>query len=80
MAPSSIWVNGYVTITVINIQGCTDEAACNYEAAAIEGRFLGLPAVAVSLCTAAEDEVYYETAAKVTEIIIQSYFSNNRKY
>lgn len=40
-------------------------------AAAIEGRFLGLPAVAVSLCMAAEDEVYYETAAQVTELIIQ---------
>jgi 5'/3'-nucleotidase len=34
-------------------------------AAAIEGRFLGLPAVAISLCTAPDAESHFETAARV---------------
>ncbi|KAF7772095.1 5'-nucleotidase [Pseudoalteromonas citrea] len=38
-------------------------------AAAIEGRHMGLPAIAVSLCS--KDEVHYETAAHVTVEIIK---------
>jgi 5'-nucleotidase len=34
-------------------------------AAAIEGRFLGLPTIAISLCTAPDAEAHFETAAAV---------------
>jgi 5'-nucleotidase len=34
-------------------------------AAAIEGRFLGLPAIAVSLCTGAHSGQHFDTAARV---------------
>ncbi len=39
-------------------------------AAAIEGRFLGLPAVAISLCTAPDEEAHFETAAQVARQIV----------
>lgn len=38
-------------------------------AAAMEGRFLGLPAIAISLV--GEDTRYYETAGKVAQILVQ---------
>lgn len=44
-------------------------------AAAMEGRFLGLPAIAVSLCSS-EQGGYYETAAEVTKIIIKRILEN----
>ncbi len=40
-------------------------------AAAIEGRFLGLPAVAVSLCTAPDEEAHFETAAQVARQLVE---------
>ena len=43
-------------------------------AAAMEGRFLGLPALAVSL--AGEKHLHFETAAKVTKILIQRILSD----
>lgn len=39
-------------------------------AAAIEGRFLGLPTVAVSLCTAPGSGQHYDTAARVARQIV----------
>ena len=39
-------------------------------AAAIEGRFLGLPAVAISLCTAPDAEAHFETAARVARQLV----------
>jgi 5'-nucleotidase len=39
-------------------------------AAAIEGRFLGLPAVAISLCTAPGEEAHFETAAQVARQLV----------
>jgi 5'-nucleotidase len=39
-------------------------------AAAIEGRFLGLPAVAISLCTAPGEESHFETAAQVARDLV----------
>ena len=39
-------------------------------AAAIEGRFLGLPAVAISLCTAPDAEAHFETAAQVARQLV----------
>lgn len=41
-------------------------------AAAIEGRFLGYPAVAVSLVKRKQDYHYYETAAKVAQYIVRN--------
>jgi 5'-nucleotidase len=40
-------------------------------AAAIEGRFLGLPTIAVSLCTEPESGRHFETGARVAERIIR---------
>ena len=40
-------------------------------AAAIEGRFLGLPAVAVSLCTKPDGPRHFETAARVAQRIVR---------
>jgi 5'-nucleotidase len=39
-------------------------------AAAIEGRFLGLPAVAISLCTTPDAEAHFETAAEVARQLV----------
>ncbi|MGH8200762.1 MAG: 5'/3'-nucleotidase SurE [Steroidobacteraceae bacterium] len=39
-------------------------------AAAIEGRFLGLPTVAISLCTAPDAEAHFETAAQVARQLV----------
>ena len=39
-------------------------------AAAIEGRFLGLPTLAVSLCTTPERDGYYDTAARVARALV----------
>lgn len=39
-------------------------------AAAIEGRFLGLPAIAVSLCTMPDEESHFETAAAVARQLV----------
>lgn len=39
-------------------------------AAAIEGRFLGLPTVAISLCTAPDTEAHFETAAEVARQLV----------
>lgn len=39
-------------------------------AAAIEGRFLGLPTLAFSLCTSAEGERRFDTAARVAEALV----------
>jgi len=39
-------------------------------AAAIEGRFLGLPAVAISLCTRPDEEDHFETAAEVARQLV----------
>ena len=39
-------------------------------AAAIEGRFLGLPAIAVSLCTAPDEDAHFETAAHVARQLV----------
>ena len=39
-------------------------------AAAIEGRFLGLPAIAVSLCTMPDEEAHFETAAEVARQLV----------
>lgn len=39
-------------------------------AAAIEGRFLGLPTVAISLCTMPDTEAHFETAAAVARQLV----------
>jgi 5'-nucleotidase len=39
-------------------------------AAAIEGRFLGLPAIAISLCTTPDAEAHFETAAEVARQLV----------
>ena len=39
-------------------------------AAAIEGRFLGLPTVAISLCTAPDTEAHFETAVEVARQLV----------
>ena len=39
-------------------------------AAAIEGRFLGLPTIAVSLCTTPEGEGHFDTAAQVARSLV----------
>lgn len=39
-------------------------------AAAIEGRFLGLPAIAISLCTTADAQEHFETAARVARQLV----------
>jgi 5'-nucleotidase len=39
-------------------------------AAAIEGRFLGLPTIAVSLCTSAGGPRHFETAAQVARVLV----------
>lgn len=39
-------------------------------AAAMEGRFLGLPAIAISLCTTSAAEAYFETAAQVARQLV----------
>ena len=39
-------------------------------AAAIEGRFLGLPTVAISLCTTPDAEAHFETAAHVARQLV----------
>lgn len=39
-------------------------------AAAIEGRFLGLPTVAVSLCTSAESRRHFDTGARVARELV----------
>jgi 5'-nucleotidase len=39
-------------------------------AAAIEGRFLGLPAIAISLCTTPDAEAHFETAAQVARQLV----------
>jgi 5'-nucleotidase len=41
-------------------------------AAAIEGRFLGLPTVAISLCTTPDGESHFETAAQVARQLLRS--------
>ncbi len=41
-------------------------------AAAIEGRFLGLPAVAFSLCTSASSGRHFDTAARVAQTLVES--------
>jgi 5'-nucleotidase len=38
-------------------------------AAAIEGRFLGLPTIAVSLCTEPQSERHFETGARVAKVL-----------
>jgi 5'-nucleotidase len=40
-------------------------------AAAIEGRFLGLPTIAVSLCTGPDAEAHFETAAEVARQLVR---------
>ncbi len=40
-------------------------------AAAIEGRFLGLPTVAISLCTDAESGRHFESAARVAHTLVR---------
>jgi 5'-nucleotidase len=40
-------------------------------AAAIEGRFLGLPAIAVSLCTTPDSGRHYETGARVARMLAE---------
>ena len=40
-------------------------------AAATEGRFLGLPAVAISLASPGSDPVHFETAAHVAVVLLQ---------
>ena len=40
-------------------------------AAAVEGRFLGLPTVAVSLCTEGESGRYFDTGARVARLIVE---------
>jgi len=39
-------------------------------AAAIEGRFLGLPTIAVSLCTSADGARHFDTAARVAHTLV----------
>jgi 5'-nucleotidase len=45
-------------------------------AAAIEGRFLGLPTMAVSLCTEPESGRHFETGAQVAQTIIRQLLAN----
>jgi 5'-nucleotidase len=40
-------------------------------AAAVEGRFLGLPTIAVSLCTDAQSGRHFETGARVAQTLVQ---------
>ena len=40
-------------------------------AAAVEGRFLGLPTIAVSLCTEAQSGRHFETGARVAQTLVQ---------
>jgi 5'-nucleotidase len=40
-------------------------------AAAIEGRFLGLPTIAVSLCTAPESSRHFEAGAEVARLLVK---------
>jgi len=40
-------------------------------AAAVEGRFLGLPTLAVSLCTAPNSPRHFETGAQVARVLVQ---------
>jgi 5'-nucleotidase len=40
-------------------------------AAAIEGRFLGLPTIALSLCTRGQGEGHFETGARVARALVQ---------
>ena len=44
-------------------------------AAAIEGRFLGLPTLAVSLCTSVGSGRHFATAARVAELLVQGLLS-----
>ena len=39
-------------------------------AAAVEGRFLGLPTIAVSLCTSAADGGHFDTGAEVARLLV----------
>jgi 5'-nucleotidase len=48
-------------------------------AAAIEGRFLGLPAVAISLCTRPEGPRHFDTAARVASLIVRRLQQNMRQ-
>jgi 5'-nucleotidase len=41
-------------------------------AAAIEGRFLGLPTVAISLCTRPDSGRHFDTAARVAETLVRA--------
>ncbi len=45
-------------------------------AAAIEGRFLGLPTMAVSLCTEPESGRHFDTGAQVAQAIIRQLLAN----
>jgi 5'-nucleotidase len=45
-------------------------------AAAIEGRFLGLPTIAISLCTAPDVEAHFETAAQVARQLVGELVQN----
>ncbi|MGH8270488.1 MAG: 5'/3'-nucleotidase SurE, partial [Steroidobacteraceae bacterium] len=45
-------------------------------AAAIEGRFLGLPAVAISLCTTPDTQAHFDTAAQVARQIVEQLVQN----
>lgn len=45
-------------------------------AAAVEGRFLGLPAIAISLCTAPDEEAHFETAAQVARQLVAQLVQN----
>ena len=40
-------------------------------AAAVEGRFLGLPTLALSLCTAAEGDLHFATGARVARLLVE---------
>jgi 5'/3'-nucleotidase len=40
-------------------------------AAAVEGRFLGLPTIALSLCTEAEGVPHFETGARVARLLLE---------
>jgi 5'-nucleotidase len=46
-------------------------------AAAIEGRFLGLPAIAVSLCTQSGGPAHFATGAKVAARLVQQLLRNS---
>ncbi|MGH8171128.1 MAG: 5'/3'-nucleotidase SurE [Steroidobacteraceae bacterium] len=45
-------------------------------AAAIEGRFLGLPAVAISLCTTPDTQAHFDTAAQVARQLVEQLVQN----